>query len=340
MIQALLKNKWVGALLIACNTSFACDFCSLLDYGNLTNQTSVRLDYKFRNYSGYNGDIGFNQLSSATARQGIGLHRAIPGVDKTYINHPDDYERYIEYNLGFIYNRNNKTNYVLNIPYVQNTDYYGLVIPDIGPGTAEKNEYSGFGDMKVGIQKIYTKEKETFKHTFKLSGLLNLPTGKYQVNDLFGENIHMQPGRSIYAADLGANYTFENLGLWGFYVNSNLYLPFKNNAFRRTYSYTFAKVLKTNLQVFKTFEGELKKVLFLGLSHEYRGQEYVNNYEIYDTGAQLLAASLGTTLKYKRTLITANYEIPLVQKLNGLQLKTNRAFNISCMWYLPNKKEK
>lgn len=340
MTQASQKNSLLLVLLVFFSKiAFACDFCSLLDYGNLNNQTSFRIDYKFRKFQGYNQDINFGQ-NLGNARQGVGLHRALPGVQKTYINHTEDYELFTELNFGFVYNHKGRTNFVLNIPYVRNIDYYGLVIPEIGAGESEKYFYSGIGDISTGIQKIFSKEKDIFKHTFKLSGLIHLPTGASKLSDLFGENIHMQPSRSIYAGDLGFFYTFENLGVWGFVVNSSVYLPFNKNPYRDNYTYLFANSTKEDIQAFKIFEGKLKKIIFLGLKHEYSSKEFINNYELYNTGYQNFFTSLGFTLKSKNILLSASYDLPISQNLNGLQLQTKNSYGISVIHYLPNKKTK
>ena len=228
MIQnsLIIKKIIFIKLLLSYQLLLSCDFCSLLDYGNLNNQTSFRLDYKFRLFKGYNQTINPYTGSKIVARNGV-LHKTLPGSEKAYINSTKDYEAYRLVNLGFVYNHKKNTNYMINLPYLSNTDFYGLVIPSIGAAVSEKKQYTGFGDLNIGIQKIASKEYKQWKHTIKLGFLLFLPTGKYNEEELFSGNIHMLPGRSIYATELSANYTFENSGNWGLNWVSNYYIPFK-----------------------------------------------------------------------------------------------------------------
>ena len=166
-MKNFIKNSVLAIILLLGLAASACDFCSLLDYGNINNQTSFRIDYKYRMFSGYNQDIPSIGTGS-NSRQGIAFHRGIPGQTKTYINHKYDYELYRMINLGFVYNHKEHLNLIVNLPYLTNVDHYGLVIPDIGSGQSETIKYKGFGDLNLGVQKIIIREKEIIKHTIKL----------------------------------------------------------------------------------------------------------------------------------------------------------------------------
>ena len=319
----------------------ACDFCTMLDYGNINNKSFVRFDYRFARYKNYNQSL-VSPLSgtSVAARQGIAAHRGIPGSDKVYLNSEDDYEQFVSANLLFNYMVKEKYNLTINIPYMFNTDYYGKIIQDIGAPISETNKFSGLGDISVGIQRVFTVEKEKMKHTFKLGGNLFLPTGKYEVTDIFNDNLHMQPGRSIYAMDFMGSYNIEEVGFWG--VNTVLYhyKPFNKQSFgNNSYSYEYSKKYAFDVNWYKIFLGKLQKAVVLGVKNEVNSTEYINGYEIEDTGYYMLYGNIAATVTKNRFLVKAETNLPIFQSLNGLQLKNQAKFNLSVMYYLSSPKK-
>jgi hypothetical protein len=334
-----LKNKIFIAFFFLAAKSWACDFCTLLDFGSINNQTSIRLDYRMRTFKGYNQPINSYTGVGNTSGDGSNLHKSLPGIDKTYINDASDYERYRLLNLGLIYNHRGRLNFVLNVPYKSNTDYYGLVIPTIGAAYYEKNVFKGLGDVNIGLQKIIVKSGDLWKQTFKLGALLYLPTGKYQANDLFSVNVHMQPGRSIYGSEFSANYTLENEGIWGLNINSMFYKPNQNAQLSKAFVYQYAKQFALDAQVFKVFNGEIKKMILGGVKTEWSTFEYINKYKIEDSGYQLMMFTSSFTLKYKQNVLMATADLPVYGVYNGLQLKSKIATSVSVIHYLDKEKK-
>jgi hypothetical protein len=334
-----MKNLFTSILLLFCiQQSFACDMCTLFDYGNLSNQTLFRLDYRQRFYKGYNQKMATDFGSTNTARQGIAAHGSIPGQENIYMNHPDDYEFFSQYNFSFTYNHKKKWNLIANLPYVVNRDFYGFVIPTIGSPTTELKKYQGIGDLSLGANRIFLKEKEKYSHIFKLGANIYLPTGKNNVRDILYDNVTMQPGRGIYATEIGANYTFQNIGLWGISLNSLTYLPFERQGLQNSYVYNFAKSTSLDAQCYKIFNGNIKKVINGGLKSEVKGKERINQFTIENSGNIQIAANIGATIQVRSLVLMANYELPFYQKLNGLQLKTKRSLSVSAIVYLKSGK--
>lgn len=334
-----MKNKLFIALLFLTVKSWACDFCTLLDFGSISNQTSIRLDYRMRTFKGYNQPINSYTGVNNSSGNGSNLHKTLPGIDKTYINDASDYERYRLLNLGLIYNHKGRLNFVLNVPYKSNTDFYGLVIPNIGAAHDETNNFKGLGDVNIGLQKIIVKSGDLWKQTFKLGALLYLPTGKYQANDLFSVNVHMQPGRSIYGTEFSANYTLENEGIWGVNVSSMYYKPTQNAQLNKVFVYQYAKQLALDAQVFKVFNGDLKKIILGGVKTELSTFEFINKYKIEDSGYQLMMLTASLTLKYKQNVMMASADLPVLGVYSGLQLKSKLSTSISVIHYLQKDKK-
>lgn len=312
----------------------------MLDYGNIGNKSFIKLDYRLASFRGYNQTLASPFSGVSTARQGISPHRGIPGGVQTYLNSEDDYEQYSSYSLSFNYAIKEKYNLSISVPYLINVDYYGKVIQDIGPPTQEKESYNGLGDISLGVQRIFTIEKDPMKHTFKLGANLYLPTGKYDVSDILSDNIHMQPGRSVYAMDLLGSYNLEEVGFWGLNVMANYYTPFNEQSFgNKTYTYDFGNKFSIDVNWYKIFLGKFQKVIVLGLKDEMTGQESVNGLDITDTGYNILYLNLGGMVKKDQFLVKTDINLPIFQSLSGLQLKNRVKFSVSLMYYLNSSKE-
>lgn len=315
----------------------------MLDYGNINNRSFVKLDYRFAQYKKYNQILGspFTSASSGTAREGVAAHGGGPDEDAEYFNTEEDYERFINFNLGFNYTVKNRYNLTLNIPVFFNSHHIDVVEFGDGDIASQTNRGAGLGDINVGIQRIFTIDREKMKHTFKLGGNLYFPTGKYEVNNLLTENVHLQPGRTVYAADFIGTYNIEEVGFWGVNILANVYTPFNKKTFNSSSSlnYKFGNRYSLDVNWYKIFNGTLKKALILGINNEVSDQELVNEFVIEDTGYYILQANLGGTVSKNRVLVNAEANLPIFQSLNGLQLKSQVRFSLTLMYYLNKIKE-
>jgi len=340
-----MRNLWnklvliISVLVISITNSKACDFCSVFNYGNVANNTFVRFEYRRSLFKNYNQEIAYTTLSEDVSNSDL-THRALPGSDVLYLNHPDDYEFYSGMFLNFNFNINPRWNLSAGLPYRINIDNYGLVIRTGEESSAEQEVFTGLGDFWLGAERIFTLSDNDFKqHLLKIGLQVDFPVGKYEVDNVFQDNVHMQPGRTVYALNFSANYNFESEGFWG--VNSNLtfYRPLNLNNYLSTYSYAYASELVGDVSAYKIFNGELKKVFSLGTSVIATSTEAVNEFEIENTGGVVLSGIVGVGLAYKQFFFQTDLSIPFFQRLNSLQLKQQYNFGVSISYFFDFKKK-
>ena len=317
---------------------WSCDFCELLEYGNSTNRSYFKLEYKRNLFKTYNQPLSTLDLTGSGGKSAL-AHRGLPGSDIIYLQHEDDFELYTGTFLSFNYNLNDKWNLKLGTSYVSNTDYYGLIIQPGAESSSDKEVFKGLGDLWVGAERIFYKEvkEERFRHILKLGGRVTLPTGKYNVTNVFTDNIHMQPGRPIYGLTFSSNYNFEETGFWGISANAQYYHPVELINLPTTYSYQYAKEFNAELNAYKIFNTKIKTVLLSGVKTEYSTKEFVNGFEIENTGGQRLFINLGTSFSYKKFMLQVASQVPLIQKLNKIQLKNRMGLNTALFYYFSKK---
>lgn len=339
MITVLLRNSILILILtIAGIEAFSCDFCELMDYGNASNKSFFKLDYGRNLYNTYNTPL--NALNTSTNSNNSLIHRGLPGSDQVVINHIDDYELYSRFGLSFNYNHQDRWNLKLGTSYVSNIDNYGLIISPGEDPTSSQERFSGLGDFWLGTERIFTwKPSDRFKHILKIGAVINLPTGKFEVENVFTDNLHMQPGRSVYGLDLTGNYNFEEIGFWGINLSLEHYNPIERSGLPSTYSYTYATEYASDVSAYKIFNGELDKIILGGFRNEFSTPEFVNNFEISNTGGYTGSFIIGCGLSYKNFLFQGNFNLPIIHRLNNTQLKNTSGFNIALYYYLSKQKE-
>lgn len=336
----LLRNSLFILFALSTYTGFSCDFCNLMDFGNTNNKSFFKIDYSRNMHNKYNTPFTSFNNSATNSSQGTTAHRGLPGSNEIIIQHEDDFELYSEIGLSFNYTHKNRWNLMVGTSYVHNTDNYGFVITPGEDAKAQKETFSGMGDLWLGAERLFQIEKSArFKHIFKVGAILNLPTGKFDVTNVFTDNLHMQPGRAVYGADFNVDYNFEEVGFWGINTSLEYYRPIDRSALPSTFSYRYAQDFTSDLSAYKIFNGTLDKILIAGIRNEYSTMEFVNDFEILNTGGYTGSAVLGLGLSFKNILLQGNVSIPFLTHLNDTQLRNTSGVNISLFYYLGKEKE-
>ena len=340
-----LKNKKIIVSLVFLTTFFsvnACDICSVLNYGDVNNKTFISLDYRYLLLRGYNGEVPeLNVPSSDGSRVSApNLHRALPGSDLIFVNSEEDFEIRTSYDLSFNYTFKERWNLGLVVPYVVNQDFFDRVISLVGPITSDLERFEGIGDIEIKVERIFSNKKKEarFDKVFKLGGGVSLPTGKFQVENIFTDNVDIQPGRDIYALNFKASYNLERRGLWGGNLSVNHYLPLNKRVNNFNSTYQFARESSLQATGYKIFNGKVKKIIVLGLRGENQGQELVDEIVISNTGFNALFVNTGLSISWRKFLLRGDVNIPIYQQLNGLQLKNRVNFNTGINYYFNKEK--
>jgi len=337
----LLLNRIITSLILTIGfNSYSCDFCDLLEYGNTGNKNYFKLEHNRSFYKGYNTELTPFVTSNTAKINSPVAHRGLPGSDIININHEDDFELYTGTFLSFNYNLKNRWNLRAGGSFISNTDNYGLVIELGEEASSSKEKFKGLGDLWLGAERIFTiKENLRYRQVFKLGGVVNLPTGKFDVENVFTDNLHMQPGRSVYGLEFNASYNFEEKGFWGINAEVEHYRPVDRNNLPSTYTYKYAKEISSDVSAYKIFNGTIDKILIAGIRNEYSTTEFVNGLEIGNTGGYSGSINTGFGLSFKKVLFQGNFNIPVIQKLNSTQLKNKYGINLAVFYYFGNKSE-
>ncbi len=187
------------------------------------------------------------------------------------------------------------------------------VIEGVGDASFLVNlEAINMGDSLCGVA----------KHLLLVGGGVKLPTGSFEREDADGKllfpNMQMGSGSVDFLLNINYLYRFDD---WGFNVEANYRITQKNKL-----GYQFGNRLGSSAGLFyrKMFANWTLLSHVSGL-FEYLGEDYENNFKVYDTGGNATYGNLGVDFYIGKLMLGANYQIPLHQNLaNGITTAKNR----------------
>ena len=178
----------------------------------------------------------------------------------------------------------------------------------------------GLGDIQSLFRyKCFNLENSTRRRSQTLfAGLgLKIPTGSFKKPKQDGEiESHLQAGTGSFDFIASSGYYFRQ-GEWGFSIEA---LYKKNLA--NGLGYRWAD--QTNLSAWAFYWGSLPKLNLspsVGLTFEYAGDDFISKERAVNTGGAILLAGTGFDLYFNKIILKANLQMPLVQALNGVQIK-------------------
>lgn len=325
---------FVLCIALSCSFSFGQSDRALY-YGNLNNQTSLELGHQTHVFKGYNQEISDPKEDFDTHSNTA--HVTFPTDGKQYNETHEDYERYTAITLKFNYLLKERYKFSIALPYLINTDYYGSVTVDSMDRT-EKNITQGIGNLRLGMERIFqlpTKRHKTdFSQLLTIGATLSAPTGKYEVQNVFTDNLHMQPGRPIFGLATRAQYNLEHLDHWGFKAALDYRKSFNRENLVTTYSYAYGDETLIEMSAYKILGDQLKKVVSIGGTHLRYAQDFLNDYALENTGGQYTFVTAGLDLITKRGLLAVESQLPVHQTQNGFQLKSRVRTHVRFVYYL------
>jgi hypothetical protein len=185
---------------------------------------------------------------------------------------------------------------------------------EVSPGETKLTTSSGISDAEIGLA-----WSVPFSHTTDatwlvgLSAIGKLPTGSSDLKD--GDeraDEHIQPGTGSYDFQVGGAISALSTGMT---IHGSLYYRYNG---KNDYQYQYGRAVLYNLGVQHRISGFLFGTLQLNGRHAARDRE--NGDLVEHTGGTVIYAAPG--LRYgltQRVSLTANLQIPVYQKLYGVQ---------------------
>lgn len=193
-------------------------------------------------------------------------------------------------------------------------------------GETERIATEGVGDasLLVNFEAINIGDSlcGVAKHLLLIGGGVKLPTGSFQRknanDDLLFPNMQMGSGTTDFLLNINYLYRFDD---WGLNLEGNYRITQKNKL-----GYQFGNRLGASAGVFyrKIFEN-WTLLIHVSSLFELLGEDYENNFKVYDTGGNATYGSMGADFYIGKLMFGANYQVPLQQNLaNNITTAKNR----------------
>lgn len=216
------------------------------------------------------------------------------------------------------------------IPFVQKTRW----IDQQQTGTS-----SALGDPSVMIQfsPVLSKSQENkqLKHRLTTGAGVKIPLGQTQAKwkgDYLDHDL--QPGSGSY--DLLFSFEYQ-ARLKGFGVQL---FSFATLTTANLSSYRYGENLSlTSVLYYQHTFGKLKLAPTFGLSKEYIQRDVYGDQRLDNSGGDYLFSSFGMDIRYKNVSIQGNYNSPISQEFNGVQLPVEEKFQIGITYSIESKRK-
>jgi hypothetical protein len=303
-ILALASLVAVGQAQASCGAAF----CSTLnDWLSLTQ--GVAQGWRIWGQAEY---INLNQLREGTKKispdEATGEHKEIKTINRNFL-------------LGMEYGFAQDWSVGLMLPYSNRE--HSHIHDDMGTPTLESWEFDDLGDARVKLR-YQPSHQHGGDLTWSLNGGLKLPTGKTNVRNIDGEEAErsVQPGTGTTDLLLGGGLAYAPLALSGnLFANLSLQLPLnEKDGFRPGW--------RTTLQGGWQYpvSGKVDFLLQANLLHV--GRDGGANAEPKESGRTEVAIVPGLAYAWSRSLnLYAQFELPVYQKVNGIQLTHDYALS-------------
>lgn len=218
----------------------------------------------------------------------------------------------------FVYGVSEKAALFLKVPYLDKELQYA---------ESDTRGDSGIGDITLlGKYRIYTKDYPGKTSRFSILTGVKLPTGEDDEEDRFGTLPQgLQLGSGSFDPIIGAAYTWQSLD---FEVDIDITYKFNTEGAN---DFEFGDLFKYNIAYqrrvwpFKLPEEGLYSQLnlVLELNGQYQQKNKSSGTKLADSGGNTIFLSPGLQYVMERFIIEGSVQLPVVQDLNGAQLKTD-----------------
>ncbi|WP_339880829.1 hypothetical protein [uncultured Algoriphagus sp.] len=197
----------------------------------------------------------------------------------------------------------------------------------------------GMGDAlamlnyKLFENRITTADSKFLAHSLWLGAGVKAPTGKYEDGEQLmpdsPNNFQLGSGSTDFMVNAAYDVRLMDVGL-------NLNTSYKINT-ENQYDYRYGNKLTGNLLVYYKFnvQEKIRIAPNVGLLYETQPQDKLyNQYDVYQSGGNLLSNVLGVEINMGQFSIGANYQMPMSQNLAndrafaGNRLMTHVSFNL------------
>ncbi|MCP4522090.1 MAG: hypothetical protein GY827_10435 [Cytophagales bacterium] len=333
----IVKISFVLLLLLSPLINWACD-CTIYEYNNIRNKSYAGVFYRYRMFNGFNNMNHTPSIRPSNARI---AHAPIGNDDNTYISSPESFERFQTYEFRYNHNYKDKFNFLINVPYHINDNYFGEIIPLIGSAFDSLETTQGLGDIVLNVERLFTigNDSSSWNHRFKLGVGISLPTGKFElVNDKgwITDPSH-QAGRGVSDIMPSLQYQVIYDNLIGASSNVRYATSLQQNRVTSTgdpINYRFGNSLSWNSLLFVVV-GRYSDWQFIpktGLYFEHITQDKLNESLQGDTGGNTLFWNIGADFAYKDFILQMIYQRPINENLEGEQLRNAGRINLALIY--------
>jgi hypothetical protein len=306
------KLLFTTALVLSYLSSFGCDLCGCyLGVLPKYDQNFIGARMRYRTFSG----------NVPHVHDHSGGQHDPQAITDTHFHAHDYFTTYDLMGRYFLNSRLSLTGYV---PYSINVSEEG----------ENHSSISGFGDPSLLVQyRLFTRESQsdtTWQYNFTVGAGGKLPLGKYNEAYASGEyDPHAQAGTGSVDFLFLANYMtrYNKFGL-------NTDIVYRLNT-KNPLGYKYGNRLNGTLHFIYWKEIDNLKILpQLGIYVESAPADKLNNWAISNTGGFSLFASGGVDVFYKNLSINCIFQAPVIEKLDGNQLKNNYRVITGLSYYL------
>ena len=197
---------------------------------------------------------------------------------------------------------------------------------------------SGFGDLFVLAKYLFLQKDAPGKTTrMAVLGRVKFPTGRDDETDAQGNKLprplQLGTGSVDYSAGVAVTHIVRRIGL-----NADLIYNFNteanNFAFGDTLKYDFALGYRVSPRRYETYSTKQWNA-YLELNGEFARSNKLNGVRLPDSGGNVAFLSPGIQfIPFSTFLMEASLRIPVIQNLNGTQLKFQPAFTVGFRWLI------
>ncbi len=205
-------------------------------------------------------------------------------------------------------------------------------------GSRRKLSTSGLGDAFVNSKLLLVQRDRPGRTTrFAVTGRIKLPTGKDDETDYEGNllppPLQLGSGSVDYAG--GGVFTHVRKRV-GFNADTSYHFRTEANgfAFGDSVVYNVALGYRLAPRVYKVYPAKNHLNAYIELNGQSSQRNRVRGVEAPDSGGTLIYISPGIQIIPGNFIIEASLRFPVVQSLNGAQLKFRPGFTVGMRWLL------
>ncbi len=318
-------------LFIISFTVFSCDVCEVFDYGANESKSNFRLIYGYRYLSGFEaGQAGI--FPSTLKHQPLNPSLIFNDTD-------DDFELYQRYELRYSHLFKENWLLYLNLPLQKSSVRYGEVYEANLPVFDTTAQMIGLGDFSLGLMRVNTTKTLRRLDNFRYGLQIHTPSGSYNTRSSYFSP-RDYAGRGVWSYQLKVSHSSTFVGKWG--IQSSGYFqsfaegpPTAANGF----TYNFGKRGYLDVSTFYVFGKTQKLIVMAGSSLYIEGRDEINGEKSDDTGSIISYIKTGVEWRSNRVGIRSILLLPLTQKLQGAQFRTQSQVQLGLQYFIPSKSE-